>query len=441
LYLINKFLDSFEKIGLDRVTYGLNHFYKENLIRVNKLILKAINIFKEAGIDLTPAYFDYSHYTYEYMQIFFKEMETDLKSENLRNTFETIYWKCPDIITHLDLNIRYLYYLNEDKIDEYLKDKKDEFLKNENKSEEKIMEDYFSLIRQRDALTNEDAAVILKDFVTKKVNINDYDKTKIDKCYDKLIIDKDYFNLNKDLVNENIIKLEYSLKEYRDYLAFKFIIDDIKKKYAEKDSYKNLLKNKIKEITKEEDSLRKQNYKIYKMKNDKIPDKVKIENALNGTEPVLNDLKIKYDELDDILFKDKILNTINANSTYYDVLCLALANYNYLTNLIKTTEPEISEDDIKLRVFRLQTLLNSPYNTIINNINILDEKNISNIIIDRYRLLNLELNEENISEETLEDLINTVHNIVYYLHICNSSIALDNIVYVVNALPITNSNN
>lgn len=441
LYLINNYEDSFEKLGLDRVTYGLNHFYKENLIRVNKLILKAINLFSEVGIELTPAYFDYSHYTYEYMKVFYNEIASDLKSEKIRDTFEKIYWKCPEIITHLDLNIRYLFYLNEDKIDEYFKAKKADFLTKQNKQVDKIIEDYNNLIKQKDAIILEDAALILKDFISKKLNINDYEEAKLNKAYDKLLIDKDYYNQNKELVNDNIFKLEYSLKEYRDYLTFKFIIDDIKKKYQEKESYKNLRKNKLKEITKDEDNLRKKNYKIFKMQNDRIPNKDKIEAELNETEAIINGLKIKYDELEDLNFKDKVLNLITPTSTYYDILSLALANYSYLTTLIKKDNSEITEDEIKLKFYKLQTLVNSPYNTIINNISILDEKNISNIIIDRYRLLNININNENISEDSLEDTITTVHNITTYQHIKNSSITVDNVKFVVDVLPIIKTNN
>src|SRR5574344_1174878 len=216
LYLINNYLTSFEKLGLDRVTYGLNHFYKENLTRVNKIILKAINLFKDVGIDLTPAYFDYSHYTYDYMQVFFKEIQNDdLKSDLLKETFEKIYWKCPDIITHLDLNIRYLYYLNEKDINEYFANKKKELLAAKQESSEKIFNDLNNLLIEKDNAINIDEATILKDFINKKKVIMDFDEAKINKGYSKLITDSEYLANNKISIDENIIKLDHSLYEYQ----------------------------------------------------------------------------------------------------------------------------------------------------------------------------------------------------------------------------------
>src|SRR5574344_37554 len=440
LYLINNYLTSFEKLGLDRVTYGLNHFYKENLTRVNKIILKAINLFKDVGIDLTPAYFDYSHYTYDYMQVFFKEMN-DLKSQKLKDTFESIYWKCPDIITHLCLNIKYLYYLNEDKLNKYYQVKHDELLEKENKTEEEIIEDYHNKIAKRDLIISEDAATILKDFINKKKLPSDYEEAKINKCYAKLVSDSDYLMNNKDSLNENIIKLNYSLIEYQNYLAFKYINEDIKTRYNEKDTYKNKYKDALKGISKDEDNLRKINYKIFKMKEKNPSEKNKIDDLLNQTETMVIALKEKYNELDNLKFNDQILNLLNNNSTYLDVLKLAQANYSYVTTLMQKNEPELTEDEIKLKVFKLQTLITNPYNTIINNISLLEERDIASIISDRYLLLNLNIIKEKLEPENLDDLINTTNNIVSYLHILNSSISLDQIFFCIKALPIINGTN
>ena len=49
---------------------------------------------------------------------------------------------------------------------------------------------------------------------------------------------------------EDVINLSYSLIEYKNYLRFKYIIDDIKNLYKEKDKYKGVYNSKKKEISK-----------------------------------------------------------------------------------------------------------------------------------------------------------------------------------------------
>lgn len=436
--LLNKYLDSFEKLSLDRVIYGLNHFYKDNLVRINKQIFKAIKLFNAAGIELTDAHFDYSQYTYDYMQVFFKEMENDIKSDLLRETFDKIYWQCPDIIIHLDLNIRYLFNENEKKIDEYFVKKQNEYLASKNMTTNDIFNKYFALLKEKNELILSDEYTIMENFINKKYSIADYEEGKIKKCYDKILLDQEYYEQNKEIVNESIKAFKYSLKEYQDLTYFKFVIDDIRAKYEERNSYKNALKNKLKEITKLEDKLRKKNLKIYKLRNSRKPNKQQIETMINETKVDILELKQKYTELDEARFNDKVLNIINNNSSYYNCLSLALGNYNYLTECIRKNKEEVTEEEIKADVYRLNCLIYSPYNKMLNNITILEDKDLASIIVEKYRLLNINVSKEQI-EESLEDLMITTDNIVNYLYVVNSKLKLDDIFFVMNAFPVTDS--
>ena len=118
LHVINKYKTSYEKMDLDRILFNLNVFYRKNLDVVNEAIQKAIEKFKEVGIPLMPKDFTYSKYANEYMVVFFQEMEKgNVNSERIKTEFEKIYWKCPDIIIHIRLNILYIYTENEKNID------------------------------------------------------------------------------------------------------------------------------------------------------------------------------------------------------------------------------------------------------------------------------------------------------------------------------------
>ena len=67
LKFINKDMTSFEKMGLDEVSYNLNHFYKNDLNLINIQILSGIKAFEECNIKLSEKDFNYNQYTYQYI--------------------------------------------------------------------------------------------------------------------------------------------------------------------------------------------------------------------------------------------------------------------------------------------------------------------------------------------------------------------------------------
>ena len=68
------------------------------------------------------------------MEIFLEELERGtFPSERLKIKFDDIYWKCPEIIVHIELNIRNIYLKKEARIDKYFEKGKNELLKKWNK--------------------------------------------------------------------------------------------------------------------------------------------------------------------------------------------------------------------------------------------------------------------------------------------------------------------
>ena len=184
LHVINKYKTSYEKMDLDRILFNLNVFYRKNLDVVNEAIQKAIEKFKEVGIPLMPKDFTYSKYANEYMVVFFQEMEKgNVNSERIKTEFEKIYWKCPDIIIHIRLNILYIYTENEKNIDKYYEKKQEEALRN-------VTADQL-LIEHKDIKTEliekeeADKFNIINAFYTAKLNTKDYTEKLIKASYEK----------------------------------------------------------------------------------------------------------------------------------------------------------------------------------------------------------------------------------------------------------------
>ena len=394
LNLINPFATSYEKSKLDQILYELGHFYENDLEKVNDDIKKAINIFAQVGITLTSENFIYSYYSNKYMEKF---LNPEIKTEELKQNIEEIYWKCPEIITHITLNFKYLYYQNKKKFDTYYEEKK-ESLKN-------VENDYKNLVEEKEELIRNDAYLLQKSFLEGKLNINDYTQDKIKKAY-KAIANED----NEIKIKEEVIKLYNNVIEYKNYLDFEYIIIDLKNLYKEKEKYKNIYANKKKEIEKIESKLFK-NVKIM-FKNEK---KFEVLNSITNNE--INNLKERYEELEQNSFLEQIMN-LKENTTIYDLFVLALSNYVYL---VKKEETNIS---------RLNTFITSPRISILKNILINEEKNIGLLILDRYNLFGFNLTKEQLEKDNLDNLIKELEIILGNIEMEKLSITENKIKFI-----------
>lgn len=157
MYLFNEYKDAMAKSGLDVLLYNLSSS-TINLTNLNECIIKIIECFKKVGITVTSTDFNNSIFAYEYMKEFFLKLEeNDL--ESLTETFERIYWKCPEIITNLKLCFLLLYYKNEKKFDKYFLTQKENYYLN--------IDYYNELLKKYNQKINNDLSLILAKFLKK----------------------------------------------------------------------------------------------------------------------------------------------------------------------------------------------------------------------------------------------------------------------------------
>ena len=204
----------FEKMGLDEYLFVLKRFYKNDLELVNNSIQKCLEKFRMAGINLSSRDFNYSPYAKEYMKTFLKEMKNgEFNSQKVKETFEQIYWKCPDLILHIELNFRSLYFKHEKVITTYFENEQKDLVRELSLSKEEATDKYNTLKKKLIELTNRDSALILNKFLTGEENPKNYEDEVMEKHYKKLIgyspaeLEKDRLNE----YNENIERLSYSL--------------------------------------------------------------------------------------------------------------------------------------------------------------------------------------------------------------------------------------
>ena len=358
LLIGNCFNSSYEKSGLDKLLYRLGRYYS-NL----------------------------------YMKKLLSVISDDNRDYILKDCFDELYWKCPDIISHITLNFKYLYCINKKMFDEYYNNILSE-VTNGN-----LRNNYSGLFIERENCIFNSKYLYMNDFINNKLDINDYSSDRIKKAYGYILN-----GTPNDDINEDVINLSYSLIEYKNYLRFKYIIDDIKNLYKEKDKYKGVYNSKKKEISKLEKKIFKQNRKIFKLANGNKMDKFNFYNSVVNED--INKLKTLYDELQDNYFLERV-SSLNDDSTLYDVLYLAASNYNYLNLLMKKNNIDSKNEYNDLCEFVFY-----PHINILSNILINDERDIATIIIDRYNLFGFDLNNDLLGKDNLDNIIDNVNIII-----------------------------
>lgn len=427
LYLLNYIETSYEKMDLDRAIQNLSYYYKKNLEIVNESILFSVKKFKEVGIEIKEEDFCFSNFVKEYINVLFYELKNgkeNANSDRIKEKFEEIYWKCPDIITHIELNIRYIYLKNEKKINKYYKKQKKVLLKKFTSQE--ILDRYSELKKQINDSEKYNKEKIKEEFLNGKLNIKDFSETAIKNYYTEFIEKEQLEEMDENQLkelNNNIIKLSNTIYEYKKYLKFQFIIEDIKKIYLEKEKYKNVYNETKKEIAKKEKKVIKLNNRIngrglFKKANDKL---------LPDQNNIILEIKEQYKELDQNKVYNKVLTELKETSTLSDVLMFASSFYKYLFSCIKNKYEEITEEEIDQIIVELREFVKWPYATIINNVGLLENKDILLIIIDRYKLLNINITKEKLEEENLDKLLEIIEKIEINIFIKENKINMQEI--------------
>ena len=433
---------SYEKMKLDEIIFVLRRFYKNNLEQVNNDIQECVKKFEEIGINLAPSDFNYSPFVREYMDKFFIAYEqNDVNSSIMKNTFEKIYWECPDIIIHIELNIRYLYLKNQKEIDKYFSNQNKELFKRIKITDKDFLSKFEELRKEVIDLKEKDKKIWFDKFVNKELDLKNYSKENIQKQYDRLLVKQydEYSAEEHKEIKENIFKVSKSLYEYKNYLNYKYIIDKVIKIYNEKEKYKDIYGKQLKEIQKLEAKLFKTNqkYKTVEKKKDKILYRRKSREQLKQLTSDINsqvlEIKKLYRQMDSDKAKDKIASTLTDNSSLYDAIFIAAAYYTFLVETIIEEFEDVTDEEISEAIVKIRDFITNPYLIILKNISIKEDKDIALMIKDKYNLNNINITKDELNEDDVDMLIENVSCVVNSCNIEKSELNLDDIQYFIKA--------
>lgn len=438
---------SFEKMGLDKVTYNVNGYYKSNLERLNKELIDCVKQFEAVGIRLTEDDFGISEYSKKYMSVLLKEAYNgNINSELIKDTFEKVYWECSDVVTHLYVNIRCIYDRYESEIDKFYENKSDEILKSFNSTSEGVDEKKSELIKKKNSIETTDNKIILDKFFTGALNINDYKGDNYQKMYYDLISKNvtELSDAEKAEMDINIEKLNNNLDEYAKYSEYKFLVDDVLQ--LKDEELKKIEENKSKKVKKTDYDLTKESVKKLKAEIVKLNAKISKpkkslfgKNKLEGKKDsvailqrnnLILELKKSYMQLDEDILKQKIVQNIDDTSSLLDVLKLASSYYWFMAKSMIKKNEEITDKEIGETAKKIRDFINFSNFTVINYIKISDTKELAVIIKDKYKLFGIQVSKENFQEDNLEDLIKKVKIITNYNNILKSKFSIDDLEYI-----------
>ena len=438
-FLLNPLNTYVEKMGFDVLIYQLNNYYAFNFNSLNEIINNFLDKFELAGIKLTKTDFEYTCYVNEYMSSFLDiRYSVEKNYDSLSEIFEKIYWVNPDIIRHIELNFRKLIRLYAKTFDAYILKVQNEALQANNiLNYDDCLEKLKAAHVELKTLSDETVVEIIKKAKNNEFNIGQYlenNKVRIN-AYNSLIPSNVDLNDNNQMqvICQNLDKFKDNILEYENYLKFLPIFNLFKEQYEpllSKDmkDYKELnqVKDSIEQKEKELDKINKRisggKLSFLDFRREKNVKLLKTESIAKTKE--LYDLYKLYDEK---YFNSKVLSILNKNITISDVLMLYYSFDHFKKMSIQKAFETNSYDEIIEYSNSFDLYAIDSTNVIITGIPVFEETNLPRVISNKYRLCNINVNENDLEEDNLKSLLNKITLILRINKIEQSSSSVEKI--------------
>lgn len=430
---------SFFKLNIFSLISKIDIDDSVSLNDINDILSKIFNIFKDAGVNLNATDFSYSMFTYEYMSLFINSFGNNNFNDIMKKSFDNIYWECPDIIKHIKLNLWFLMDKYKEKLDIYSKSRAIELLNSTGLSKTELLNNYLKDVSNLDKMLARDDFYNLEMFMSKKKNILDYlvDSSTRTKNFDQFVIDGVFSDITDTSKFYNVmVDLAHTLGVLKMYYRYEFIIKDMQDKYNNRDENKTLYEQKLKEI-KTEEAKRSKIYNDYLKATGKKglfhrvnPQKEK-STKLEINEEILK-LVTLYDELHDLEILDMINNNITNVSSLYDLFALSYNSYYYLEKMFKEHFAEDTNFSFDEELDKYFDFIYSPYNEFLTKIYAFTNSSVPFVIVDKYRLLGINVTGDNINNDSLDTFMDTVNYVKTVYDISKSKLSLENINFIIN---------
>lgn len=426
------------KLGIFKLISSIDINDDVSLNTINNTFLNIIKIFEDASIKLTISDFTYSMFTEKYMHVFLDNIEKNNRFEEvMKKCFDSIYWECPDIIKHLKLNFWSLLEKYEEKLKIYTDAVSYQLLQKTGYDKNSLIDKYLGNVNKYNLEVSRDEFYNLDSFLSKKKNVLDYldDSATRVKNLDQFVIDGEFKDIeDSSKFYDNMVELAHTLSVLKLYYRYEFIIKDIQDKYSKKDANKSVFSNKLKEV-KTEEGKRKKIYNDYlkacgknlfhKVNEEKIKS-----NKLAINEEILK-LDTLYNELHDLEIVELINKKVNSTDSLYDLFSLSYESYYYLEKMFNEHFKDSDDYSFEEELNKYFDFIYSPYNDFLKKINGFSMVDVSNVITDKYRLLGINVTNDNISIDNLDSFMDSVNYVKFIDDILKGDLSFDDINVIV----------
>lgn len=448
-FLLNPTNTFFEKMGFDNLLFDIKNYSDFNFEAMNEIINEFINKFELVGVNLSHDDFNYTYYVREYMLSFLEIRNMNTKDYNsLSKSFEKIYWENPEIIEHVELSFRKLIKKYRKKFETYITNLQKETMWKNNvasykESTEKLKVAYAELERAN----KENISDIINLAKRGKIDITNFFKdNKVRELnYKSLMIETLDFNDSEanERFHKGIEKLRTNIEEYQKLCKFIPVFTEFKTAYGNdivesgKNTSKGGTSNKLKvieaKINDRESRLEKINKKTIIQEFGFFKRNKNISNKQHKVDSIVlaKELYNLYKVYDEERFKEKILTTVNNFVTIPELLHLYYSYDFFKKKVIKKVFKLSSYDDILKYSEEFDLFSMNPNNVIINGVSVFEENTISKIIINKYRLDNINISEESLEVDNLNTLLNQIQFILRANEIERSETTVEKIWFMV----------
>lgn len=422
------------KLGYAHIFYELSEEASASLKVINSCILDFIEKMKSAQIELTINNFNYSPFTLSYMSALLKNKDQENFDDLMQESFKNIYWECPEIIMHIKRNLLYIVKKNYQKLKEYSHTLGAKVVAEKNLTINTVENVYQNTRSELEIKKAKDEYNNLYLFLNKNKNIDDYIEGAPlrNKSFNHLVIKETYQDLTpaeKEVFDREIINLGNHLQVLKEYYRYESIVKDLIERFKKKEESKAKYITKEKEIETEEKA-REKLYKDYQKangiglfarKNETKQAEIKVK-----MKEQINKLDKLYQELEDLEIDIKIAENLTEGSSIYDALITSLSSYTYIEKVMIEKFKDIDVDfHLANYVKEYLDFIYNPNADFLRKITVLLDYDIAEVISEKYELLGIHLDKEEISPDSIDSEIQTVNVVILVNNIKASNMSLD----------------
>lgn len=448
-FVLNPMNSYVEKMGFDSLLYEINHYSEFQFGSLNKILNEFIDKFEIVNIKLTNDDFDYTCYVKEYMTAFLEvRNKKSEKYEKVSKIFEEIYWINPNLIEHIELNLRSLISLYSKDFEKYIAKKQKEVkeqynIKNYEDCLKKLQIAYLNLKNAEDENIHD---IIIKA-QTKEIEISDYlsDSKLRNEAYSSLAIESLNLQDKKEMENfyENISKLKENIVEYSNYRQFIPLMMDFKSTYEKQlNNDKKTIYTNLKEIDNNIKIKEKELYKINNKINGKALFKFKkidnneIKNLKLESINLAKELYKLYKKHDEEYFKSKVLSILSKSFTIANFLELYYSFDYFKKTAIKNVFKISNYEDLIVFSESFDLFAMNLNNVIMPGVFIFDKEDVSSIIVKKYRLSKINITDDDLHTDNIDNLINKIILLLRINKIENSETTVEKIWFMTKVAEI-----